>query len=366
VRAFAELGFALPLLKAGFSPLWNPQLSCGTPLFAQPGLALGYPGILPCLLLPPKLGAALFLAAHAGLAFAGARRLLPPAVAGAWALAAAFLGARFQPSLAAAMAWLPWAMDLKGWASFGAWAFFFSCGDPLGLLLGALAACFRFRKRAFVLAALSSAAVIFPTLEALALTKSAEGGWPDLDPARERRIQVQAREFRVAPEGLPIPFFPGPSSLNWMGGSRRPVGDFFAGPGGGQRFILKNGGEEMLKAPLRVGMQCGSAWTLLQPSYNAMGEFELELPAGHQDCRLLVTNAFYPGWVAKLGGKSGKLEKAEGGFQALELKDSGTALKLQFRPMSWIFGMTLSLGALVFALLLLTSMREIPIISRFS
>jgi hypothetical protein len=264
------------------------------------------------------------------------------------------------------MAWLPWAMDLKGWASFGAWAFLLSSGDPLGMLLAALAACFRRGNRAFVLAALSTAVVLFPTLEALALTHPSEGGWPDLDPQRERRIAALSREFRVKPEGLPLPAFPRPSLLNWVGGSRRPLGDFAKGDGSGVRLLLRGDGEEILRSPFRVGMQNEGSWTLLQPLYGPMGEMELNLPAGHAAGRLVISNAYYPGWSASVDAKARKVSKAEGGFQALALNASDAKVELKFRPMSWIFGLCVSMLGLFFTLLLLTSMREIPIISRFS
>src|SRR6185503_6124161 len=93
MSAFFELSFAHEIMKAGFSPWWNPLLSCGTPLFSQPGLALGYPGTLIAVMLPSPWAEAAFLGCHFALAFAGAQKIL-----------ARFGSGRFGPWLAPAYA----------------------------------------------------------------------------------------------------------------------------------------------------------------------------------------------------------------------------------------------------------------------
>lgn len=237
MSGFGEISFAHELMKAGFSPWWNPKLSCGAPLFAQPGLALGYPGTLLAVMIP-GWGSALFVALHALLAYFGGRALaralapgrMPALIGFLYAAAAATLGIQAQVSLLAAMAWLPWAVLAAGPASqVAGWTLLFSCAEPFSAL-AALGLGRTFRKGTWAwlplaVALTASSASWAPALQAAFCTRPMVPGFPLMNVAGAAALKATARETRVffdpkRPEDVSQRPVPGP---NWVGGSLRPT-----------------------------------------------------------------------------------------------------------------------------------------------
>jgi hypothetical protein len=284
---YQELAYAAPIMKAGFSPLWNPLLSCGSPLFGQPGLGLGYPGTLLLLLVPGLAGRLAFLALHAALGFAGARRLAgvlelrePRCLAALlYALGLALLGWKLQPALAAGLAWLPWVLVEWGtWARLAILSLLFSCAEPLSAALALGAAMLsparaRGLELAFFCLALAAASVAWlPALEAARLTVPSDGAPPALSPQEAHDLSLETREYRLYadPAGA-ADGWGGALGPAWSTGSRRPVAALAAEqallPGDGElkkstlslwgsAEMLQRQGKELqivrLQAPLRA------------------------------------------------------------------------------------------------------------------
>jgi hypothetical protein len=109
-----EYGFSV--LREGHVPLWNPFQMCGVPFLAIHSPGLFYPLTLPYLVLGAAVGSEVSFVLHMFLAGAGTWllvRRLGMGVPAAWCGAVTFMWSGFlvsythQPSLFAAVAWLP-------------------------------------------------------------------------------------------------------------------------------------------------------------------------------------------------------------------------------------------------------------------
>lgn len=419
MNPYLELKYAAPLMHAGFNPFWNPYLSCGTPLFAQPGLALAYPGTLLALLVPAPLGEAFFLLLHGALAFCGARqlarrqslRMAPDLAATAYALAALTLGFVLAPSYLAGLAWLPWVfLAGESLERIACMALLLSSMDLVSIFL-ALGGMFflsaQDRRRyalSFIAAFGLSAAATLPSLEALVLTHPSSGKILPLASEEAQSLEREMRGDRVMPESLSLTAS-GDSAIGplWATGSRRPVWSFsFA-----QRLLptdeiaknlelnlwgvsgllsrdasgLKNA---RLNAPVRAAMvsaarvkdngtqtlvlestpfinrpllldddaagadsqAVGAVWTMLAPSFDAMGESAVSLPKVSKGSWLYLSDTLYPGWMALVNGKERPIFRAEGSFRALEIGPGDQNVQFLYRPNLFYIGLFLAFASL--------------------
>lgn len=144
-------------------PEWNPLIHGGQPLLSNPNYAWFYPPTWLALLLPGHWSLSLLVVLHAGIAFAGAWRLLrslgcdPPAAGlGAMGFAASpwFLPLAHTFNFLCGTAWLPWVLAAglgamraqsraeAARAAFAAAAFLalqLLAGEPVAVLISALA-----------------------------------------------------------------------------------------------------------------------------------------------------------------------------------------------------------------------------------
>ena len=144
-------------------PEWNPLIHGGQPLLSNPNYAWFYPPTWLALVLPAHWSMSLLVVLHAGIAFAGAWRLLrrlgcdPPAAGlGAMGFAASpwFLPLAHTFNFLCATAWLPWLLAAGlaalraqsraegARAAFAAAAFLalqLLAGEPVAVLISALA-----------------------------------------------------------------------------------------------------------------------------------------------------------------------------------------------------------------------------------
>lgn len=73
---------------------------------------------------------------------------------------------------------------------------------------------------------------------------------------------------------------------------------------------------------------------------------------------LVLSEAFAPGWTARVGGRDLPVLRANGGLQALPLPPGSREIELVFRPASLRLGAAITLSSLVLALALLTGNRK--------
>ncbi|MBW2420341.1 MAG: YfhO family protein [Deltaproteobacteria bacterium] len=72
---------------------------------------------------------------------------------------------------------------------------------------------------------------------------------------------------------------------------------------------------------------------------------------------LLISEVWYPGWLAEVDGEATPIARANGIFQALRLDAGQHEIRLRYRPHSYTLGLAISGGALLLSLALLAAHR---------
>jgi len=110
-----------------------------------------------------------------------------------------------------------------------------------------------------------------------------------------------------------------------------------------------------LGRPGRALLHAGGERVALTPEVDTPSRLVFSLPRGGE--RLLVRDAWFPGWEAEADGEPVPVEDEEG-LRALPLRGHERRVELRYRPRSFLLGLAVSLGSLgVLALLALLDRR---------
>jgi hypothetical protein len=82
-----------------------------------------------------------------------------------------------------------------------------------------------------------------------------------------------------------------------------------------------------------------------------------------QDGYLVITDAYYPGWVATVGDRAAEIDRADVLFRAVKVPQGQHRIELRYDPLSFKIGSIVSLGAWMILIALLVITRKRVIIS---
>jgi uncharacterized membrane protein YfhO len=76
---------------------------------------------------------------------------------------------------------------------------------------------------------------------------------------------------------------------------------------------------------------------------------------------LVVTDLFYPGWIAEEGGRRLEILRADGLFRAVALPAGSHRVTFRYRPYSFLVGAGISILALLTVLFLVYQGEPVPV-----
>ena len=66
-----------------------------------------------------------------------------------------------------------------------------------------------------------------------------------------------------------------------------------------------------------------------------------------RDGYLVLTDAYYPGWVATVDGQPANIERADILFRAVKIPAGQHRVEFRYQPQSFIIGAAISIGTMV-------------------
>jgi uncharacterized membrane protein YfhO len=80
--------------------------------------------------------------------------------------------------------------------------------------------------------------------------------------------------------------------------------------------------------------------------------------AAPRDGYLVLTDAYYPGWIATVDGQSAEIERANIMFRAVRIPAGQHRMEMRYQPQSLALGLLISIGTAVFLVGVWLSVRR--------
>jgi len=103
----------------------------------------------------------------------------------------------------------------------------------------------------------------------------------------------------------------------------------------------------ILEAPVALDRGCGDGRAAIRRCPSDVVAIDVESPGR---CLLVVTDTWYPGWVASVDGRAAELVRVDHAFRGVVVPEGASTVEMEYRPASFALGVRLAGFGLVLAI----------------